>query len=236
MSIFNFILDLIYPPICITCEKILDTFSNNRFLCNKCMDSHSFLKIGGCNICGFETNNNLCDICSSIPNIKLTKNYSMFYYEGDYKSFIFKFKYGLNIEYSKVISKLMYSYILENNLFSNIDLITCVPMHKAKEKKRGFNQSELLAKDLSKYLNIPYKPTLIRTKNTVPQSSLNFENRFKNLNTVFLPIESLNLKNKNILIIDDIYTSGATIIECSKTLNLCGVHKIYALTFTIAKR
>ncbi len=236
MRIINLILDLIYPPTCISCHKILNTFSTERYLCSDCIKQYNFFDISGCKICGRDTKEELCDICSKFEISHFNRNYSLFKYDGEYKSFIFKLKYGLNKKYSYAMSLLMYKYIVKNNLFNNIDIITCVPMHKTKQRKRGFNQSELLAKQLSKYLNVPYKNTIVRNKNTVPQSKLNFNDRFKNLNTVFQPIDNvnINIKGKNVLIIDDIYTSGATIMKCSKVLKQLHANEIYSLTFTIA--
>ncbi len=234
MKFLDFILDLIYPPLCINCHKILDAFDTTRYLCKECMEAHSFLPITGCKICGRNTSNELCSICIKLGEIPLTKNYSLFNYNNESKSYIFRFKYGLNTQYSKVISKLMYQYIQNNNLFNDIDIVTCVPLHKEKEKKRGFNQSALLAKDISNYLSIPYKKTLVRSKNTIPQSSLSINDRFQNLNSVFIAMPKCNVKDKNILIIDDIYTSGSTIIQCSKVLKECGARDIYSLTLSLA--
>lgn len=235
-KILNFILDLIYPPTCISCNCILDTFKTTRYICEDCKNDFHFKEISGCKICGRNTENELCDICKKFKNVSFVKNYSLFNYEGLYKSFIYRFKYGLKKEYSLLMAKLMYEYILQKDLLADIDLITCVPMYKEKEKKRGFNQSELLAKELSKLLGIPYKKTLERTKNTVPQSSLTIEHRFKNLNNVFEINQNkkINLDKLNILIIDDIYTSGATIMKCSDILKANGINKIYALTFCMA--
>ncbi len=233
MKTLNLLLDLIYPPKCILCNKILDTFSNTRYLCDECKNSYTFIEISGCVICGRETSNKLCDACSTFDSIYFDKNYSLFTYTDEFKSLIFKLKYGLNKKYAYVMSLLMYEYVIKNNLFKNIDIITSVPMHKSKQKKRGFNQSELLAKQLSKYLNIPYEQTLFRNKNTVPQSKLHFEDRFKNLKSVFTYNNKINVENKNILIIDDIYTSGATIMNCSQVLKQQNANKIYSLTFSL---
>ncbi len=236
MKILSLILDLIYPPVCMSCKKILNPFDDVRYLCESCNNSYIFLTISGCKVCGRETtgNNTLCDICNTFKIAYFNKNYSLFKYENPYKAFIFKLKYGLNKRYSYAMSLLMYEYVIQNNLFNNVDIITCVPMHKVKQRQRGFNQSELLAKQLSQYLNIPYKKTIIRTKNTVPQSKLHFNDRFKNLSTVFESVNNINIENKNILIIDDIYTSGATIMECSKILKQENANEIYSLTYTRA--
>ncbi len=237
MKFINFILDFVYPPVCINCKTILNTFSKERYICKKCKNNFEFLDIIGCKICGRSTGTDkeFCNICEVAPNISFNKNYSLFPYDDVYKSFIYKLKYGLDKRYSYLMSMLMYEYIIQNNLFKDIDIITCVPMHKSKERKRGFNQSALLAKQLSSLLNIPYKQTLIRNKNTVPQSSLRLEDRFKNLSTVFVLNKNTNVSNKNILIIDDIYTSGATISECSNQLIANEAKNIYALTFCLTR-
>ncbi len=235
MKIINLILDFIFPPICINCKKILNTFDDTRYICNDCLSEFTFNNVDGCSKCTRPLVNGLCQICSDNDDINFfNKNYSVFTYDNNPKVFIYKFKYGKDKRYSYLISKLMYEYIKENSLFDNIDIITDVPMYYKKEKERGFNQSILMCEQLSKYINKPYLPTLIRNKNTITQSSLSIKKRFENLNNVFDIHNKANVEGKNILIIDDIYTSGSTIIECSKILKQNGANEIYSLTFCIA--
>lgn len=117
------------------------------------------------------------------------------------------------------------------------DVIVPVPMHKYKLLKRGYNQAALLAMKLSSKLKIKYLPqALIKTNNTIPQAELKKDDRIKNVKNSFKvnPKFKESLKGKNILLVDDVITTGATIDECCKTLRKAGPKNIFVLS--IAKR
>ena len=112
----------------------------------------------------------------------------------------------------------------------NYDIIMPVPMHKIKKLKRGYNQSELFAKGISKMLEIPISvDSLIKQKNTLMQSSLGKDERVKNVQNAYKVINAEKIENKKILLIDDIYTTGATIKECKRVLQQAGVKEIGVL-------
>ena len=118
---------------------------------------------------------------------------------------------------------------LENIKF---DYILFVPLHKKRMRKRGFNQAEKIAKSLSKLINIPVVNNIERIYNTERLYKLNKYEREKELKNVFVLKDSKHeLKNKNILLVDDIFTTGATVNEISKLLKLKNVNKVYAMTF-----
>lgn len=98
------------------------------------------------------------------------------------------------------------------------DLITFVPMHPIPLKKRGYNQSELLANELSKLMGIPCVSTLTKIKNTKPQHSLTAKKRRKNLKGAFRIVDKKNVSGRCVLIIDDVVTTGTTLGECAKTI------------------
>ena len=111
------------------------------------------------------------------------------------------------------------------------DIIIPVPISKKRKKERGYNQSALLAREIAKQLNIGYNDTsLIKIKNITPQSSLKKEDRIKNVQNVYSVINNEKIKNKSILLIDDIYTTGSTVNECSKKLIEYGANRIGILT------
>mgnify|MGYP000851348475 CR=1 FL=1 len=113
---------------------------------------------------------------------------------------------------------------------AQINCIIPVPLHKSKQKQRGFNQSELLASELSKYLNIPFKNEyLFRVKKTKDQKGLTREERLHNLDMAF-EVKNLPYGMENILLTDDVYTTGTTIEKCAAALKLAGAKNIYFLT------
>ena len=111
------------------------------------------------------------------------------------------------------------------------DYILFVPLHKKRLRKRGFNQSEKIAKKLSDLINIPVLDCIIRSKNTKRLYSLNKRGREKELKNSFTVKDNISLiKNKNIILIDDIFTTGSTSNEISKLLKINGVNNIYVFT------
>ena len=110
------------------------------------------------------------------------------------------------------------------------DIIIVVPISKKRQKERGYNQSELIAKEISKMLSIKIEKNIIKKlKNTPPQSSLNKEQRQENIRGVYKVFNIEKIENKNILIIDDIYTTGSTVNECSKMLRKAQPRKVDVL-------
>ncbi len=148
---------------------------------------------------------------------------------------ILKIKYDNKREYLEGFAKLMavrYRELVEKN---DIDCIIPVPLHKSRQRERGFNQSDILAKYLSVYLDIPtYPEYLKRIKKTKDQKGLNKDERRHNLDNAFVA-KNLESKIKNVLIVDDVYTTGTTIEKCAIALKKAGVKNIYFLTVCTGK-
>ena len=120
---------------------------------------------------------------------------------------------------------------LEHLFAKNNLLITSVPLSKKRRRVRGFNQAELLAGDIATRLALPYEPTLVRLKDTDPQTkTVSRENRRTNMEGAFAHTDT-DIAGKNILLIDDIYTTGATMRECATVLRQAGARQIWGLTF-----
>ena len=144
---------------------------------------------------------------------------SSFIYDGSVKRMILLVKYYDRIQYLPQVAKIMKKDILAAYDGITFDLITFVPMHEKDQKKRGFNQAKLLAKELSKLLGIPCAGTTQKIKRTKKQHRLNYQKRKTNLSGAFKVIDKDAVKGKNILIVDDIVTTGITLGTCCKTLN-----------------
>lgn len=151
------------------------------------------------------------------------------HYNEDLKRIILKIKYKNKREYIEAFGKLMAFRFKSYVEAANIKYIIPVPLHKSKLKSRGFNQSELLAKELSKYLNIPVETNYLkRVKNTRDQKGLTREERLHNLDLAFLS-KKFSTDIDNILLIDDVYTTGTTIEKCAQALKMSGGKNIYFL-------
>ena len=118
---------------------------------------------------------------------------------------------------------------LENIKF---DYILFVPLHKKRLKERGFNQAKKIAIDLSNLMDIPTIDNISRRYNTKKLYKLGKEDRINELKNAFIIKDNtINLKNKNVLLVDDIFTTGSTVNEISKVLKLNGVNKVFVATF-----
>lgn len=241
MEIKDFILDLIYPPKCV-CGKIFKINDINRHLCPECMEAIGNAEyINKCVKCGRETKNQLCTYCEiyikNHDEFYFLKNYPLFTYDGLGRRLIHDYKYRGNLELTYAFEKIFFNWYMKNIFLVNkFDLIIPIPMFEGKKKDRGFNQSELLAKMISKNTNIPFDTeSLVRIKNTKIQNRLNILDRHVNLDNAFLVKKPSIIKGKNILLVDDIFTSGSTIINAAKALKINNANSISSITLSITK-
>lgn len=244
-KIFNFFLEIIYPNKCISCKKII----SNGYFCLECWKKLRFISEPYCKVCGrpFCNSNHYGLICVDCLHTKhyYNRSLSVFVYNKTIAKSIFDFKFYRRTFLSKIFAKFLlikYREISKNNIINNIDVkinnnnidyIIPVPMHIKKLRQRRFNQSLLIVKDFSKLVNIPYiQDLLIKQKNTVQQVKLNLKKRKTNLRSAFKLNEKYKSKilNKNILIIDDVFTTGTTVNECAKILKHHKVNKVFVLT------
>ena len=139
-----------------------------------------------------------------------------------------KFKYENNFTAGNLLSNFLIEMVKEQDI--NADIICYVPMTKASEKKRGYNQCRLMARNLSNDINVPISNCLKKIKDTREQKTLTKEERMINVRGAFKVINSKDIKNKNIILIDDVMTTGATTEECRNILKKSGAKKIIVLT------
>ncbi|MBR1730898.1 MAG: ComF family protein, partial [Ruminococcus sp.] len=109
---------------------------------------------------------------------------------------------------------------------TGFDLVTCVPMHEKQLKERGYNQSRLLAENVSNYLEVEYEDLLVKHKENLPQHNLKPNEKRYNVKGVYKAVNTDKIKGHNILIIDDVITTGYTLGECCKILQKAGAKKI----------
>lgn len=225
----KYILDLLYPPRqkCCICGR-----PGAPAACSVCMASLDYLQGITCLHCGKQLNEQYQG--SSCPDCKAgrfhyDRAYSCFAYSGMGKELIYKLKYEGKTQLSGVIAALMEERL--RNERPAADAVVPVPIHENKLRARGFNQSYLIAKELGKRLGKPLADCLIRTKDTTEQYNLDRTQRQLNINGAFSVKLMYNIdKFKNILLVDDIYTTGSTVNECSKVLKAAGAGKVYVIT------
>lgn len=199
-----------------------------------------------CGICFKGKNTYLCKKCEKklAGNLILGKdNYEeyffenhfyMFKYDGLIRKLLLDYKFDEKSYLYKTFIQIFEKYYKKGYIqFDLYDIIVPVPISKHRLKLRGYNQSALFAKKMAKILNIKIdKNILIKTKNNIAQSLLDKSQRERNVENMYKVFEK-NVQNKKILLIDDIFTTGATVNECSKVLMQAGAIKVDV--FTIAK-
>jgi ComF family protein len=161
--------------------------------------------------------------------------YSRFVFETDktLQSVIHALKYQKKFKLGMYLGEILSEGIKTRNW--QIDLIVPVPIHPLKKVERGYNQSDYIAKGLSKSLKIPYSTKLIkRTRHTESQTKLKMKERAQNVADAFVVRDPQKIIGKNILLVDDIITTGATIQECGRALVKCGAKTVYACSVGIA--
>ena len=226
----NTLKNLIYPKHikCIFCKDEIRE-PNNYDACEKCLTKLPFILKDFCPRCGDKMSEDSVGVCQNCKNHNFYFDFarSVFVYEDIVKHAIHKMKISSAKYIAEPLGHALHYYF--KTLDWKIDFITYIPMHKERLKLRGFNQAEELAKHLANLLNKPLINCFEKIKNTPSQTSLSGKDRQENLNGAFKLIYK-DIKDKNILIIDDIFTTGATTNEVSKLAKLHNPNKIYVLT------
>lgn len=226
-------LNFIFPRniYCILCGKPVDR-DEKYSICDECKTNLKFIEGKTCEKCGKPISEfhmeRKCHEC--INNYRFfTKAISCIEYDDISKKIIYDLKYNKKRYISYHIAEIMYDRLKEEEM-NCFDIIIPVPLHPTKEKNRSFNQASIIGKYLSRMTNIRIdNKTLIRSKNTITQNMLTREQRRKNLEHAFNVVKRNDIIDKSILIIDDIYTTGATINQCSKVLIENGARSVYAV-------
>ncbi|MEG1528599.1 MAG: ComF family protein [Clostridia bacterium] len=219
-----------YDFCCIGCRR--DIF-DGLYLCKDCLKLLSYNNGKTCDNCGTAIYgiSNYCSKCGK-RECYFKRAYSPLIFEGEVQRLMHSFKFGGRSSYALPFAKLLADYFACLNL--DIDLVTSVPMHEIDKKERGYNQSYLLASSFCDILGLKYVQTLEKIKQTQPQEKLNYVERMRNLNNAFQLIDKNIIKDKNILLIDDVLTTGATANECSRIFSKANA-TTYVLTLASRK-
>ena len=234
MELLKGFLNLIYPPRCLICGKLLE---DNDGLCEKCFQEIEIIKFPYCNICGkplepvqsfINIDNPICLDCRERKFFfKCARSIGK--YKGVLKECIHLLKYKGKKVILKPLNKL-FEICLDGLPFREISFIVPVPLHKKRLRERGFNQSELIAGLVGNRYQIPVLSSLLnKTVYTSPQVTLTRVERLRNIRGAFKALVPRGGCG-TILLIDDVYTTGATVNECAKVLKMAGVKEVYVLT------
>lgn len=229
------LLNLVYPKRCPLCGNILPFKSGS--VCGECFSQQKRIKPPFCMKCGKtigDETEEYCRDCIAIPK-HYTKGFPVFAYVGGIKEALYSFKYKNQREYADFFAECICAQYGDEIRTLQIDGLVSVPVHPSKKRARGYNQAEVLAKALGKQLELPVYPSYLkRVVNTNPQKELNDKTRMKNLKNAFKIGENA-IKLKKVLLVDDIYTSGATIEACTRVLLEADVEEVYYTCVAIGK-
>lgn len=221
--------DLLYPARCPVCDEVLPYAADG--ICAPCRARIRTVRDAYCVKCGKplqEGQTVYCHDCKERAH-SFTRGRSVFFYE-DVRESIYRFKYEGRQAYASFYADETVRALGEEIRSWRADALIPIPLHKAKMRKRGYNQAALFAEALSERLGIQVlEKALVRERNTVPQKGLNREERQKNLKKAFKFIQN-DVKLKTIILIDDIYTTGSTADAVSALLKQVGISDIYIIT------
>lgn len=222
---------------CICCRREIPD-GTEFSLCKNCFDKLDVIDGTTCKTCGEKIleGNIFCDRCKLIK-YNFDKSNSFAVYDDTASRIVKRFKYNGKKYYAEHIAKLMAK---NEKYFEDIDFITFVPVSDKRKKERGFNQAEEIARELGKIYEIKVLNTLEKLGNGKHQAGLTKKERRENLSGSFALKEDVKeiIKGKNILIIDDVFTTGSTLSECAKALKSARTKKpakIYCYTFAKTK-
>lgn len=232
-TIWENVINIFLPKCCVLCNKILSNETIHH-LCEHCWNKFKPLSGLFCQKCGkpLPDGGAHCYFCRTTGASGTHFEYirAAGIYEGALKEVIHKFKYQGKDFLVSDLSKFLIQESKDKFDWTEIDFVVPVPLHKESEHRRGYNQAKLLAEKVAEHFNKPLSFTnLIRLRKTKAQMQLPREKRLVNLIDAFAIVNPLEFKGKNILLIDDVSTTGATIEECAKTMKRAGIKKVWAL-------
>ena len=208
----NIALNIISPAKCVFCGKTLPLDAKEDFwVCGKCVNELPFCA------------------GSAEPAPPLDRTASVFVYEDEVKDAIHRFKFKGKRHYSNTFARFM--SILAQARFGNVDALIPIPLTSKKFRERGYNQTYELAVCISKRLKIPiWNKCLLKIKDTPSQTTLTAEERQKNVEGTFALSPKADVRGRVLLLVDDVFTTGATVRECAKMLKEAGASAVCAVT------
>ena len=229
-KIVEILLTLFFPRRCTICDGIV---TGKDGICKKCVPRIHFLPDHVCMVCGkkVEEGKLYCYDCSRKKH-EFIRNFAVFVY-GDIRESLYRFKYSGRAEYAAFYAKAAYFHLEKQLKQLGAQALVPVPLHMSRKRKRGYNQAEEFAKELSKLSGIPVYADLVRReKKTKPLKTLNVSERQNNLKKAFLFTQN-DVKLNTIILVDDIYTTGATMDAVAAVCHEAGIARVYGLTVAV---
>ena len=227
-AIYKF-LGLVYPEKCACCGRVIEP---DELLCEYCVDMLPRIKAPVCTFCGAAKFDCKCK--------KEHNGYDSivapFYYKGVISRAIRDFKFNSKQYVYRFLGLEMAKCLEREFKDTDFDFICCVPMTEKKKKERGFNQSEMLAKEVGRILSVEYCDALEKLYDIPDQHGLRADERLGNVIGVFDVKPDIDVCGKRVLLCDDIKTTGATLGECAKMLKLAGAQSVDCITAAVTPK
>ena len=216
MRPLQLLLDLLYPPKCPFCARILER--GEEGWCARCQEELPWTEPGDAKAVEF------CEVCLS----------PLWYRDGAREG-VRRYKFSAGQNHAGLFGRLM-AQCLRDRWEGPADLITWVPLHPKRRRARGYDQAELLARRVGELAGLPAEPALEKVRDTDPQSrTVGGEARRINAREAYRVLPGLDLTGRHIILVDDVATSGATLAECARTLRGAGADSVVGLTFARAR-
>lgn len=225
----DFLIAFLFPK---RCKYCLHVIKYNEEICRSCEDGLQVISDDFCPYCGFSKEDCTC----KKHKFFYTAIAAPFYYEGTAGNSIRLLKFRKQLEVSDVLAEKMAECYSTRLAEYSPDIVTFIPMHKSKQKTRGFNQAELLTRKMCELLELPCVDLLTKDFETEEQHFLDKSARAGNVFGVFSVKEEFDITGKRILLCDDIKTTGTSLNECAKTLLIAGASDVICLTCAITKK
>jgi len=222
MNVLNAILDVAAPSWCASCGRPVTR--EERHFCKECLFKIEYIK-DACPVCSGIMDSGECEICSK-RHIYFDKNISIAEYDGVIKALIADYKFASKKRCASLLADICFERA--KVLLEEADCVTAVPSSRRKKRKRGFNQSELIARELARMAGRPYKNVLKEKQSGHKQKTLGFSDRFFNVLGKY-ELKSQSVSPCAVFIVDDVFTTGATINECSRILKEAGFNPVFSL-------
>lgn len=224
------LLYVLFPKRCELCGDVVEL---DKIRCEQC-DSLKMIEGKICKKCGREVKNCVCSIEKFSPDYKAFC--APYYFEGSAVTAVYRLKNAGFKELAPAMSKSIVKAVRLRFTDECFDVVTCVPMTKSRKRKRGYNQSELLARETAALLGVPFDELIYKNRRTKSQRKSSAKARRANLYGAFSLIEGKDVKNKTVLIVDDVKTTGSTLSELAFTLKDSGAKAVYAAAFTVTNK
>lgn len=233
----NNLLNMIYPPVCAVCQNKIGADTRLLAVCAACLQKVKANPAPYCEKCGRSLRNlaqglKVCSECAG-RDFYYQRAWAGFIYEGVIKEALHLLKYSKRFSLINTFGRLLAGFLRDNpQIINGVDAVAAVPLHHVRFRERGFNQAAALAGAVVREFGVAdLSPCLRRKIATRPQSELDKNQRGANVRGTFEVISPQAARGENILIVDDLFTTGATLNECARVLKKCGAAGISCLAF-----